>query len=210
MRQFIQKKYFENASQLVSTIEGFYFRVLKVDDLEMLHQYEATDKTKNALFVKGTDQKSDFHSLLYSEFDRDIDSDIVRAYRQLCKEWYAELPEYGYSKWAIQRYPSLRIHLPGNVSVFEFHRDSDYNHPLGEINHFLSVTRSTGTASLHVEEDLGWNNHSPLELNKAQSAILNTSIFKHGDLVNKEEYTRVSVDFRVIPIEVLNSNLRKK
>ena len=41
--------------------------------------------------------------------------------------------------------------------------------------------------------------NEPLNLKKGDYAILNTSIFKHGDLLNKTGQTRFSMDFRFIP-----------
>ena len=153
----------------------------------------------------GSDQCTPAHNIIYKDFDKGLKSELVQSYRRIAKQWLDNLEEaYGIKDWAIQRYPSVRIHLPGNVSVFEFHRDSDYCHPLGEINHFISLTHSTGTASLHIEHNLGWSDFKPLVLQKNQSAIINTSIFKHGDMLNMEGYTRVSIDFRGLPEAVLN------
>jgi hypothetical protein len=165
----------------------------------------ATKINPNIVLQKGTDQATAAHKVLYKEFDNGLCSPLIQIYRQLCEEWVVDLSElHDIDLWAIQRYPSVRIHLPGNVSVFEFHKDSDYKHPLGEINHFLSLTRSHDTAALQVEDHLGWGDYKPLNLEKAQSAILNTSIFRHGDLPNQEGYTRVSIDFRAIPLKVLD------
>ena len=37
-------------------------------------------------------------------------------------------------------------------------------------------------------------------------ALINTSIFKHGDILNKTNKTRVSMDFRFIPSFLLNDD----
>jgi len=160
--------------------------------------------SNNELLKNGTDQATKLHKAIYANFDLDLRSDLVKTYRHLANEWVADLHDtYGIKEWAVQRYPSVRFHLPNNISVFEFHRDSSYHHPLGEINHFLSITRSSGTASLCLEENLGWEDYKPLELEAGESAIINTSIYKHGDFINMESYTRASVDFRAIPLSVL-------
>lgn len=169
-------------------------------DLEQLHKLKALD-----LLEAGTDQASPFHKSIYSEFDRDTGSPLIVEYRRLCIEWLEELKWAHEDEWAIQRYPSIRIHMPGNVSVFEFHRDNDYSHQLGEVNHFLSVTESRQSAALHVEKNLGWNDFAPLELAAGESAIINTSVFRHGDYINNEGYTRVSLDFRAIPLDLLKN-----
>lgn len=201
MRQLITKKQFQNSPALCNSIASLFMRRFDIADICDLHQEVHLD-----ILRTGTDQSTIFHEVVYKEFDNGAISEVTRNYYNLLREWYLELAqEHSISDWAMQRYPSLRIHLPSNVSVFEFHRDSDYNHPLGEINHFLSVNQSISTASLHIERDLGWSNFIPLELKPFESAIINTSIFKHGDFINKEGYTRISIDFRAIPISILES-----
>ena len=198
MKQSIFKKKYKTSFQLCSSIRRFFATSFDVENLEELHKNRVLK-----LLESGTDQASPFHQAIYREFDKDTNSPLISEYRKLCLEWLDELHCVYEHEWAIQRYPSVRIHMPGNVSVFEFHRDSDYNHQLGEVNHFLSVTASRQSAALHVEENLGWNDFAPLELAAGESAILNTSAYKHGDYINNEEYTRVSLDFRGIPLYLL-------
>ena len=112
--------------------------------------------------------------------------------------------------WAIQRFPTLRFHFPENVSVFEFHRDSNYSHPLGEINCFYACTQCMDSSALQVEKNLGFEDYVPLTLKAGEYAILNTSIYKHGDILNKTRKTRVSMDFRFIPdIQLNNTKVSK-
>ena len=123
-------------------------------------------------------------------------SDLLSKRRDLCRSWVNILTSrYGVQEWAVQAFPSIRVQFPNNLSVFEFHRDSDYNHPLGEINHFVAVTPCKSTAALWLERNLGWDNFAPLDLQPYQSAMINTSIFKHGDYINQEGYTRLSLIF---------------
>lgn len=194
MKQTIYKKKYNTSILLCEAIRSFFDNSFGVHQLEELHNNRALE-----LLEAGTDQASPFHQAIYREFDKDTDSPLIFNYRVLCLEWLNELHCIYNEEWAIQRYPSVRIHMPGNISVFEFHRDSDYNHQLGEVNHFLSVTASRRSAALHVENNLGWNDFAPLELAAGESAILNTSAFRHGDYINNEAYTRLSLDFRAIP-----------
>jgi hypothetical protein len=202
MQQQIQILHFNASDQLVSEIELFFCKTFNALSLESLHL--TLSNVGNSLFIRGSDQASPIHKALYKEFDKGLKSSIVVTYRKLAAEWVTLLEnQTDIQEWAVQRYPSLRVQFPMNISVFEFHRDSDYNHPLGEINHFLAITRCENSAALHLEQNLGWEDFVPLNLEASQSAIINTSIFKHGDLVNYENFTRVSVDFRAIPLNVL-------
>jgi len=206
IKQTIEKRKFSKAAKLSSLFEEHFAKHFNSSSLAEIHH----SIPEQSLLTAGTDQATAFHKSIYSEFDKSINSPIVACYYHLCIEWIDLLNTIDQFDWAVQRYPSVRIHLPHNLSVFEFHRDNDYNHPLGEINHFLSLTGSSKTASLFVEQTLGWEDYAPLELSSGESAILNTSIFKHGDYINEEGYTRVSLDFRAIPVHVLQSHATPK
>jgi len=164
---------------------------------------------KDLLLKKGTDQKTLLHRSIYSSFDDEnfLSSDFYRAYYQLCNTILETLKtSTGIKKeWAVQRFPTIRFHFPQNISVFEFHRDSDYGHPIGEINCFYAINECNETSALQVEKDLGLENYAPLNLQPGQYALLNTSTFRHGDKLNTSKATRVSMDFRFIPIENLGN-----
>lgn len=199
--EHIQTKFFYQSSPIFKKeLELLLSTHIPTCCLENLHQF-----VPHSILVKGTDQNTLVHKLIYTEFDKDLSSPLVYAFRSLCSEWLADLQnQYHFDLWAIQRYPSMRFHFPSNVSVFEFHRDSSYNHHFGELNHFLSLTKSTPGNCLYVERNLGWQNYYPLELNSCESAIINTSVFEHGDYISTETFTRVSVDFRALPFDVLS------
>ncbi len=173
-------------------------------DLDNLHHIFINEKT---LLKKGTDQATLFHKAIYSTFDQPnyFSTDFWNSYKLLCLEVVKKLKtETGYfGDWAIQRFPTIRVHFPNNLSVFEFHRDSDYSHPLGEINCFYAVNECFNSSALQVEKNLGFEDYEPLNLKSSEYAIINTSIFKHGDLLNKTMKTRVSMDFRFIPEKLL-------
>ena len=163
----------------------------------------------NKKLIYGTDQATLFHKAVYSTFDLPnfFSTKFWLNYKKLCLEIVDKLKnetDY-YGEWSIQRYPTLRFHFPNNLSVFEFHRDSDYEHPLGEINCFYAITECKNSSALHIENNLGFEDYVPLNLKSGEYAILNTSIYKHGDFINKTSKTRVSMDFRFIPDIHLNN-----
>ena len=98
---------------------------------------------KKGILKKCTDQSTLLHKSIYSTFDKPnfFKTDFWKSYKELCLEIVDRLKnDTGYfGEWAIQRYPTIRIQFPNNRSVFEFHRDSDYSHPLGEINCFYAI-----------------------------------------------------------------------
>ncbi len=173
--------------------------------LENLH----TKLIDNKKLIYGSDQATAFHKAVYSTFDLPnyFSTKFWFYYKKICLEIVNKLKNQTdyYGEWSIQRYPTFRFHFPNNISVFEFHRDSDYEHPLGEINCFYALTKCENSSALHVEKNLGFEDYVPLNLESGEYAILNTSIYKHGDLINKTNKTRISMDFRFIPDIYLNN-----
>ena len=161
------------------------------------------------LLQKGTDQSTIFHKAIYSSFDDPnyFFTEFLINYRKLSLEVLVILKDQtGYKgEWAIQRFPTIRIQFPNNLSVFEFHRDSNYSHPIGEINCFYAINLCFNSSALQVEKNLGFEDFVPLNLKPGQYALLNTSIYKHGDILNETNKTRISMDFRFIPNKNLNN-----
>lgn len=175
---------------------------LKIDNIEDAHHI-FKDHPK---LLSMTDQKTIIHKNFYKELDNE-DSEINKSYRLLVEDLCRKSEESkNYNEWAIQRFPSLRVQFPNNLSVYEFHKDSDYSHHLGEANNFMAVTDCKESAALHIEKNLGWEDYKPLNLVSGELAQVNTSIFKHGDIPNQENYTRISIDFRFLPLKVLKKD----
>jgi ectoine hydroxylase-related dioxygenase (phytanoyl-CoA dioxygenase family) len=60
------------------------------------------------------------------------------------------------------------------------------------------VTQATKTATIWMESEYEKNDFQPKELEVGEFLIFDSAL-KHGNEINREEYTRVSFDFRVIP-----------
>ncbi len=180
---------------------------LKEVDLDELH---SNFNFNDSLLEKGTDQSTVFHKAIYSSFDDPnfFATDFWKNYKDLSLVVLQKLKnQTGYfGEWAVQRFPTIRFHFPNNISVFEFHRDSNYSHPIGEINCFYALTECFKSSALQVERNLGFEDYVPLNLKAGEYAILNTSIYKHGDILNKTNKTRISMDFRFIPDIQLKNN----
>tara|TARA_A100001011_G_C14296035_1_gene838468 strand:- start:1259 stop:1978 length:720 start_codon:yes stop_codon:yes gene_type:complete len=181
---------------------AFFFHEEIKNDFE-LHTLHDSLRNKDEILKQGTDQNTIFHKAIYSTFDDPdyFSSDFWKSYKKLCINIVQILKDETdfRGEWSIQRFPTIRFQFPNNVSVFEFHRDSNYSHPLGEINCFYALNQCLNTSALQVEKNLGFEDYEPLNLKSGEYAILNTSIFKHGDLINLTGKTRVSMDFRFIP-----------
>ena len=98
-----------------------------------------------------------------------------------------------------QRKPTLRIHLPNNKAVGEFHKDREYNHPIEEINIWVPITSAFNTNTLWLESAFDKEDYSPMNMNFGQGLIFDSGL-SHGSVVNVENLTRLSFDFRIIPL----------
>jgi hypothetical protein len=167
--------------------------------LENLHQIKKEGKVSGW----NTDQKSLIHKTVYADFDKKK-SVIIPEYYKICNE-IVELYKYntGIKDWGIQRYPSMRFHWPEDLAVCEYHKDSDYSHSIAESNNIFFFTEAKNTNAIWFEKNLGCKDYFPLNIDKGKIAILNSAIYFHGNKTNKEGWTRISSDFRIIPIQAI-------
>lgn len=143
------------------------------------------------LRLRETDQKTKWHERYYSLFQESL-SMLYQSF--VLKQISPLFPEPIY----FQSIPSLRIHLPNNLAVGEFHRDIDYGHPQEEVNFWLPLTKANGTSAPLIEDGDG----SLVSLNSDVGEILSFDAAnrRHGNVINTTGQSRVSIDFRVLPV----------
>jgi hypothetical protein len=97
-----------------------------------------------------------------------------------------------------QKFPSLRVHMPGNRAVGEWHSDSKYHHLEEAVNFWVPATDASGTNALFVQTS---QDEQPLSrtVNYGQYIVFDGVNLLHGNELNDTADTRVSFDFRVIP-----------
>ena len=173
-----------------SIIDNHFRKHLKVAS-EDLHKLEDRSLFPAGIVTPGTDNNTALHDILYTVFDGDSFLPTYRRFVQFLQRPIGQ-------SLIFQRKPTFRIHLPGNLSVGDYHRDSDYGHPLEEINIWVPVTQAKNTATIWIESECGKNDFHPVELNNGEFLIFDSAL-RHGNEINSEGYTRVSMDFRVIP-----------
>lgn len=144
------------------------------------------------LLERGTDQSTPYHRAFYDAFDA-----VVRpTYEALVHEVVG--PRIG-EEFCFQTTPTYRVHLERNVAVGEFHRDGDYHHPDGELNYWLPLTRAWGTNSVWIESAVA-GEFVPVEAGPGDLVHFDAVHRLHGNVPNTTGTTRVSVDFRCIPM----------
>ncbi|HET7488888.1 MAG TPA: hypothetical protein VFJ85_13245 [Acidimicrobiales bacterium] len=151
------------------------------------------DDRRYDLFDRERDQSTDFHGRFYRNFD---------AIRPLYHHFVATVAAGIVGEpFCVQRVPTFRIHLPSNVAVGEFHTDGDYNHPVGELNFWVPLTRAWESNTIWIETALRKGDCAPApRLGPGQFLTFDAVRWRHGNVPNETGSTRVSFDFRCIPL----------
>jgi hypothetical protein len=172
-----------------------------------LERYPFPDFVRNALRVGDlsalsadlprrtweTDQQSPWHGLFYDGFPL-----WQHLYRRFVRTVIG--PAVG-EPFYYQAVPTFRVHLPGNVAVGEFHTDAQYNHPPGEETFWLPMTDAFGTCSIWIYDDNG-ERYAPY-VHPGHMVRFSAVSRRHGNLVNVTGQSRVSFDFRALPVRLL-------
>lgn len=144
-------------------------------------------------FTRETDQSTILHDAFY---DFVIHTDAwKKSYQQFV---YGVVRPMFPETFVYQTIPTFRVQLPGNVSVGEFHKDSTYGHSTEAINIWVPLTNAVNTATLWLEDGRGCQ--QPVNAELGEIVVFDGANVVHGNRTNKEGYTRVSFDMRIIPM----------
>ena len=162
----------------------FFQKIFKIDNISLVHQIGIFD-----LLKRETDQSTDFHKLYYDNV-----ADFLEVYERFIIE---NIKPIFSEQIVYQKIPTFRIQVPNNVGVGEWHKDKQYQHNQEEINFFLPFTRAFDTNTIWVESEEDKGDFKPIE---AEFVMWNGCHLTHGNKINRTSKTRISVDFRVIPL----------
>ena len=142
------------------------------------------------LRTRETDQLTSWHRLFYDQFAswRPLyESFVRRCVAGLFKE-----------RFFYQAVPTFRVHLPGNLAVGEFHTDSEYGHPDGELTFWVPLTRTSDTSSIWIETSAGHGDYDAVGATPGDVVAFDAGRLRHGNLRNTTGLTRVSFDVRCL------------
>lgn len=175
-------------------------------DLENIHRTDIKKYVPSEVLKTGEDSKQPFCELFYNiddefdSFDKRFELKIKKnnQFMNMYRDFIKEIKlQYFKESIVYQKKPTIRVHLPKNVSTGTYHRDSEYGHSVNEINFWLPLTDAKKTSALHIESEYMSENFIPVEVKYGEFLIFNSQL-KHGTEVNQENSTRISFDFRIM------------
>ena len=179
-----------------------------IDSLEELHKHIPSNLLPNNIVTVENDQHQKIYNILY-QIDPGYNLKSTSSngvFLKTYNHFVSEIAQNVFKEDLIfQNKPTLRVHFPLNRAVGGFHRDREYNHPLEEINIWVPLTVAQNTASIWIENTHDSKDHQPINLIYGEYVIFDSGL-EHGNKINKEDLTRISFDFRVIPISLYNKD----
>ena len=176
----------------------YFTKLFDEVDLEQLHlksnDYQDVKEVLNLGYLN--DKDTDLHRIFY----KDIKSNDL--FKNLYCNFVKDIFAYFYPNEEIQifqSFPSIRIQYMESV-VIPPHYDSDHlsNHPIGEKNFLMPITKMKNTNSIYIESESEKKDFKPIELEYGEIFYFNGNKCTHYNEQNKENKLRISLDFRVI------------
>lgn len=182
------------------TIHNFkeYLETLyNCSDLSKLYE----QSNEYSLFLNGTiESLENVETDIHKKFYTDIKSNTTfkKLYcsfiKDIYKEFFSEEPFLIY-----QSFPSIRFQFIGNKAIPP-HCDSDDigKHPIGEKNFLVPITDMKNTTCLFIESSPNKGDFTGIQLEHGELFYFNGNKCIHYNETNKENYMRISFDFRVL------------
>ncbi len=168
---------------------GLFSQLFGVTDLEHIHEFMG----RFDVFNRAKDQNTILHKVFYSNF-KSRNSSLAVLYERFIRNFISSIvPESFY----FQKIPTLRVGLPKNKFVGEFHKDTLYNHLPYELNFNLPIVNYKNSAALLTEDFPGSGNLISVEIDYGQVMSFDHIDCIHGSNINETEKTMISLDFRL-------------
>lgn len=183
--------------------------LFQVDVLEKIHE-DKSDWVKDEYKTLNiyNENTTDFHEAFYKKLNENW-PELHKSYDDFI---HTEIVPIFNEKFYYQYLPSFRIHLPyNNQAIHTWHSDSDqlHKHPKGEINIWLPLTKCYGTNTMWIESEPFKLDFKPLEGDYGNFWTNKGNVCMHGNKPNLTNMTRISFDFRIIPLSKYDPNFKE-
>ena len=179
-----------------------YLSSIVSGDLSDLHLNLDSTMLPNNVVSENNDQQLEFYKILYKidagySFNNVFKEGVfLKTYKKFINFLSMDIFK---EKLIYQAKPTLRAQFPNNKAVGGWHRDRDYNHPMEEINVWVPITPAFNTNTIWLESSFDQKDFLPSDMDFGEMLIFDSGLM-HGNKINKENKTRLSFDFRIIPL----------
>ena len=201
--EMVYKK--KHVNTLIYNTEKYDFRefakkCFKVNNLSDVH----INNPRYNVFEKfGPDVQTWYHEKFYNYLKTTNDgSNMQELYDNLLKD--VILPYLGLDSALVQKFPSFRVQLPNNIAVAKMHTDNSLGHPIGEINFTYAFTDMFDTNTIWIEKMPRTKDFVPIVQKENSITSFNANLCMHYNKLNETGKTRMSMDFRVLPLNYYN------
>ena len=187
-----------------------YFQELYDEkQLDMLHLKSSDYNMAKDIVKMGylNDRDTDLHQIFYNDIKTNDTFKVLycKFIREIHNTFFPD------EKYIIyQSYPSVRFQFMESKTVPP-HKDSDSlsNHPIGEKNFLIPITKMKDTNSVYIESEPDKKDFQSVELNYGEMFFFNGNTCTHYNEANKENKLRISLDFRVMLINDYNKYIEQ-
>ena len=175
----------------------------KVNKLEKLH-LERSDLLPQEKLSFYNEASTKFHKIFYDKINNNW-NEFINLYENFIKNEITKLIE---EPFVYQYFPSYRVQIPNEKAIHKWHFDSDddHKHPDGEINFCIAITKMKDTTAIWAESSPGKKDFSPMEIDYGEFFNFNGNKCAHGNKINITDNVRISLDFRILPINKYHPN----
>jgi perosamine synthetase len=176
-----------------------YFQNIFVENkLELLHLKSTDYNNIKDVIQMGNlnDRDTDLHKIFYNNIKKNDN------FKKLYCNFIRDIYKCFFSQEDIliyQSYPSIRIQYMESRTIPP-HKDSDKisNHPIGEKNFIIPITKMYNTNSIYIESESDKKDFKSINLDYGDLFFFNGNTCTHYNEKNKENKLRISLDFRII------------
>jgi hypothetical protein len=198
-------KFNKSEYDFISPIQTM-FNTNKLDELHL------ASKNDYKLFKQfGEDSSTEFHKLFYETINNEESNNVSQQLKENYIKFIKNVifPYLNLEQALVQKFPTIRFHLPNNVAVARPHIDSEF-HPIGEINFTIAITDMYDTNSIWIETMPRLEEYICFNLKEGDCICFNANLCSHYNKINETGKTRVSMDFRVLPLNMYDTSNNKK
>jgi hypothetical protein len=181
-----------------------YFRDLYgLKDLSQIHSIHDS----SMVFDMSNNSDTLLHKMFYTDIKSE-GSEFTKLYNNFINTYVRESVGFNF---IYQKLPTLRLHFDNNWATPEFHVDTQdgYFHPHGEINFIVPVTECFGNNSVWIESEPSKGDYHPVKMQPGDLLSFSGGTCKHGNKMNDTSKSRISFDFRIMPLSKYDPTFSK-